>query len=526
MNNMPEKKTGKAPVKNAAAKKPETKITKKAAPAKPAENSLRSKFSKANFKLRKQRFKYGSLATVMSLLIVTAVILVNVLIGVATDKYGLKFDMTSEKRFELNDQTIEVLEALEEDITFHVFMTEEDFRGMTYGNEMAEIMYRYEVYSDGKVKVNFVDPVRNPGFVHKYESIVQISNGSIVIEKGDKYRALSLTDLYYWYDSTQTSVVGVSIERRLTNSILYMNVENPPTIAILGGHSEIGANNIAQKFYEANYNVIALNLMTDDIPDEVSVLIECCPTTDYTESEILKLEKYFKSYRDFIFIAGADAPTLTNLELLFREWGVVFDNALVCDSQYRVGGNYVNVATVATSADASLVAGFGSTKYVIAPYAKPMTIEPISSELYSVTELLQTSPASYAKAKLDDATIESYEQADGDQTGPFSSAILTTYTQIVNNKSVSSNLLFLSTPYMFDASIMESDSYGNMRFLTNIINEFNPGSKTVDIRSKRFTDPELEVIGNDLSVMLVLLCAIPTAIIIMGIAVWYRRKNR
>ena len=121
MNNMPEKKTGKAPVKNAAAKKPETKITKKAAPAKPAENSLRSKFSKANFKLRKQRFKYGSLATVMSLLIVTAVILVNVLIGVATDKYGLKFDMTSEKRFELNDQTIEVLEALEEDITFHVF---------------------------------------------------------------------------------------------------------------------------------------------------------------------------------------------------------------------------------------------------------------------------------------------------------------------------------------------------------------------------------------------------------------------
>ncbi len=525
-NKTPDKRTYKAPVKNAAAKKPETKITKKAAPAKAAEGSLRAKFSKFNFNLKKQRLKYGSLATVVSLLLVTAVILGNVLVGIVTDKYGLKFDMTSEQRFELSDATIDMLEELDKEVTLHVFMTEENFRAMTYGNEMAEIMYRYEVHSGGKVTVNYVDPIRNPGFVHKYESIVEISNGSIVIESGEKYRALALSDLYYWYDSTQTSAVGVSIERRLSNSILYMDVENPPTAAILSGHSGVGGNNIAQQFYEANYNVITLNLMTDEIPDEVSVLIECCPTTDYTESEILKLEKYFKTYRDFIFIAGADAPKLTNLELLFREWGVEFDNSLVCDSQYRVGGNYVNVATIATATDHNLTSGFGTSKYVIAPYSKPMTIVPIASELYSVTELLQTSPSSYAKVKADDTTIESYEQADGDEVGPFSSAILTTYSQIVNNKTVSSNLLFISTPYMFDASIMESDSYGNMRFLTNIINEFNPGVSTLDIRSKRFTDPELEVIGNDLSIMLVLLCTIPAVIIIMGIVVWYRRKNR
>ncbi|MBR5519205.1 MAG: GldG family protein, partial [Clostridia bacterium] len=385
---MNDKRTYKAPVKNAAAKKPETKITKKAAPAQAAEGSFRAKFSKVNFKLRKQRLKYGSLATVVSLLLVTAVILGNVLVGFATDKYGLKFDMTSDQRFELSDATIDMLEDLDKEVTFHIFMTEENFRGMTYGNEMAEIMYRYEVYSGGKVTVNFVDPVRNPGFVHKYESIVEISSGSIVIESGDKYRALSLVDLYYWYDSTQSNVVGVSIERRLSNAILYMDVENPPMAVVITGHSEVGSSNIAQQFYEANYNVMTLNLMTEEIPEEASVVIVCCPTTDYTESEILKLEKYFKSFRDFIYIAGADAPTLTNLELLFREWGAEFDNSLVCDSQYRVGGNYVNVATVAVAED-SLTSGFASSKYVIAPYSKPMSIVPLASELYSVTELLQ-----------------------------------------------------------------------------------------------------------------------------------------
>ena len=520
-NKTPDRKNAKAP-----AKKQGAQISKKAAPSRPEAGSLRARMHQFNFKLRKQRLKYGTLATVMSLLIVTAIILANVLVGFATDKYGLKFDMTSDKRFELSDETIDILQDLDEKVMFHIFMTEEDFRALTYGNEMAEIMYRYEVYSDGNVEVNFVDPVRNPSFVTKYSDLVEISSGSVVVEKGEKYRAFALSDLYYWYDSTQTTAVGVSIERKLTTALLYMNIEDPPTAAVLYGHEEINTSMIATLLYEANFNVQTLNLMTDEIPDDVSLLVMCCPTTDYTEDEILKLEKYFASFRDFIYITGADAPALTNLELLFREWGVTFEDAIVCDSQYRIYSDYTNVATVAATSDSNLTSGFSSTKYVIAPYSKPMRLLWTQSGLMTATEILQTSPVSYAKLKNASETIQSYEKEEGDLDGTFSAAIHVEYSQIVNNVTQTSNLLFLSSPYMFTADLINSDSYGNMRFMTNIMNEFNDTSVSVEIQNKRFTDPELEVIGNQLTVVLVLLCVIPAVIILMGIFVWYWRKNR
>ncbi|PWL48755.1 MAG: hypothetical protein DBY36_08755 [Clostridiales bacterium] len=521
-NKTPDRKNAKAP----AQKKGETPVTRKPAPKQPEAGSFRGRLHQFNFKLRKQRLKYGTLATVMSLLIVTAIILANVLVGFATDKYGLKFDMTSEKRFELSDETIDILKELDEKVMFHVFMTEENFRALTYGNEMAEIMLRYEVYSGGNVEVNFVDPVRNPSFVTKYSDLVEISSGSVVVEKGEKYRAYALKDLYYWYDSTQTNAVGVSIERKLTTALLYMNVEDPPKAAVLYGHSEVYSSQIATQLYEANFNVQTLNLMTDEIPDDISLLVMCCPTTDYTEDEILKLEKYFASFRDFIYITGADAPALTNLELLFREWGVGFEDAIVCDSQYRVLGDYTNVITLASTADSNLTSGFSSTKYVIAPYSKPMTQLWTESGLMTSTEILQTSPVSYAKPKNASETINSYEKEDGDLEGSFSAAIHVEYSQIVNNVTQTSNLLFLSSPYMFTADLLNSESYGNMRFMTNIMNEFNDTIVSVELKNKKFTDPELEVIGNQLTVVLVLLCVIPAVIIIMGIFVWYWRKNR
>lgn len=517
MNKTPQKKQPAA--KNAASRPAQTQ--------KPSESSLRSRLHRFNFQLRKQRLKYGTMATVMSLLIIAAIILANVLVGIGTDKYGLKFDMTSDKRFELSDETIEMLEQLDEKVSFYVFMTEDNFRTQTYGDEMTEILYRYEVYSDGMVEVEFVDPVRNPGFVKKYEDIVEISNGSIVVEKGDRHRSFSLSDLYYWYDSTQSSVVGLSIERKLTTAIAYMNIENPPKAIVLTGHSEIGASTIATQLYEANYTVSTLSLLEgdSDIPDDVTLVVLCCPTTDYTEEEILKLEKYLASYRNFVYITGADAPALTNLELLFHEWGVEFEDALVCDADYRYS-DYTNVYASASSTDAAFTEGFSSSKYVVAPRSKVMKQLWTESGLISSVEVLQTSPKSYAKLKNDSESITSYERTDGDLSGSFSAAILVSRSQIVNNQTKTTNLLFLSSPYLFTGELVNSDSFGNMRFMTNIFDEFNDSGVTVSVKSKRFTDPELEVIGNQLTVVLVLLCVIPAAIIIFGIVVWYRRKNR
>jgi LPXTG-motif cell wall-anchored protein len=59
-----------------------------------------------------------------------------------------------------------------------------------------------------------------------------------------------------------------------------------------------------------------------------------------------------------------------------------------------------------------------------------------------------------------------------------------------------------------------------------VLGEFNKSGVKVNIKNKSFAAPELAVIGNQLTVILVLLALIPAALLIMGGVVWYRRKNR
>ena len=64
--------------------------------------------------------------------------------------------------------------------------------------------------------------LRNPEFVNKYKSEVStVSEYSLIVEDATgKFRTISMEDVYYWYDSTRTRVVGISLERRLTAALL------------------------------------------------------------------------------------------------------------------------------------------------------------------------------------------------------------------------------------------------------------------------------------------------------------------
>lgn len=490
-------------------------------------NKLKAGLGEFSFKLRKQRLKYGTVATILTICVVAAVILLNVLVGFLTDRFGLTFDMTSEQRFSLTDETKGILKDLDEDVNVYIFMTEENFRTQTYGNEMAEILHNFEVSSNYKVKVEYIDPLRNPGMVAQFQSETTIASGTMVVKRGDLFRAISLSDLYYYYDSNQDTIVGVSIERKLAINILYTASDDRPLAGLLWGHGEENwSTTLASQLSDANYDVVLLNLQTDEIPDEVDLLVMCAPTTDYTETEIEKLEGYLASYKNFVYCANTDAGELTNLELYFREWGVAFDNSVICDSRYRVYGNYAAIITVpGSSADDAIITGIDITNFVVMPNAKPLSLLWTEKGTMTSQELLQSSTTSYAKS-LSGGAITSYEKADGDVAGTFSTAILVTDSHIVSNVTVNTNCLFLSSPQVFNTTLINTESYGNMRFTTNVFSDFGASSKTVTMRSKKYTDPELNVIGNSLTVMLVLLCAIPVAIILFGIIVWRRRKNR
>ena len=65
---------------------------------------------------RSRRLRHGTMATVLSVCFVAAVVLVNVIVSILVERYPLSVDLTSNKIFELSDESIDYISNLDKDI--------------------------------------------------------------------------------------------------------------------------------------------------------------------------------------------------------------------------------------------------------------------------------------------------------------------------------------------------------------------------------------------------------------------------
>lgn len=494
--------------------------------------SFGDKVKSFDFNLKKQRFKYGTVATIFTVVVIAAVILLNVVVSLLTEYYGINFDMTSEKRMTISQETVDILKDLDREISVNVVMTEDEFRTLTYGNEMAEILKKFEVNSSGNVTINFVDPLRNPTFTQTYEADISLKKGDIIVQdetNSENYTFIAKDDIYYWYDDTHEDISGVYIERRVTNALVTLTTdqESFPVAAVLYGHGEYNTEYYGSMLKESNYRVVYVNLMLDNIPEEASLVILSAPSTDYTEAEIDKLEAYLNTWNNFVFLHSSAITRLENLELLFREYGVAFEDAVALDAYYHVNNSRYNIITsVPSDVESELVTNLNSTQYVVMPYSRVMRQLWTEKSGMTSVSLLNSSGYSYGKVVEPGVPLASFEAETGDLAGGFSSAIHVHGSSVEGRTSVEKNLLFISSAHVFDEFFVNTESYGNMQLFTNVSSQFNEANTTVSVAAKRYTDPALTVTGGARTFVLVLLCLIPLAVLAMGIVVWQRRKNR
>ena len=238
----------------------------------------------------------------------------------------------------------------------------------------------------------------------------------------------------------------------------------------------------------------------------MELIVISSPSTDYTPDEINKLDKYFAQYKRAIVSIGAESPSLPEQQFL-GEWGISYGKSILLDSQYKIGNDYSAVASspLSTSTDTLLN---GITSYIIAPYSRPLTTLWASSDRFNgriTTPLLTTSTQSYAKPFVEGETISALSSGKTVMCPALYTAVLTTQTTIVDNITVGAAFCSSLSPYVYNESLLNTNSYGNMTLMSNVLGEFNKSGVKVNIKNKSFAAPELAVIGNQLTVILVLL---------------------
>ena len=82
-------------------------------------------------RINKNKVKFGSLATLFTVLFIAIVIAVNVVVTLAAERFTLKVDLTSEHVFTLDQETLDFLAELESPVEIIILGDEQTYRSAT-----------------------------------------------------------------------------------------------------------------------------------------------------------------------------------------------------------------------------------------------------------------------------------------------------------------------------------------------------------------------------------------------------------
>ncbi len=479
------------------------------------------------FKLSGQKVKYGSITAIFTVLFVAVAVVLNVFAGVATDRFGLRFDLTDNRMYEITDGTKQLLQQdLNEDIKITILSTESLYIDNASFSPIREVILRYVALSNGKISVDYVDPYINPEVVEKYDDISTPTYRDIIVESGKRYKVLNPADLYAIrtdYQTEQEYVAGLQAEQKLSSAIMYCIIEQLPQALRVVGHSETNTVGLNSLLVSGNYKVDTINLSVADIPDDCEMLIISSPRTDFTVEEIEKLDAYFDRNGNAIVLYDINVPELPVFERFMADWGVRYEDVLVADSNQSIS-HPANIAPSLLSH--AMTENLASTsEYVVVPGARQITPLYETSGWRTLSPILISSSASYGKVIDGTSTIAGYNKEDGDINGPFFVSILAEQNRIDNMNNNYSRILFCSAGMATD-DILNVDAFLNSRFFVRAINYMNESADSIVVEPKYYTSSQLNILGDQANVVFWLLVVIiPAGTLALGIFIWARRRN-
>ena len=455
-------------------------------------------------------FRGGSYAIVLTCIVLALLVVVNLLAG-ALPANLTKLDISSSKLYSITSNTKAVVNALEQDVTIYwiVQSGKED-------DVIDNLLAKYESLSD-HIEVVKRNPDVYPAFARQYTDET-VSNNSLVVVSGEKYRYVPYSDIYvsqgsaYSYSYT-TSFDG---EGAITSAIDYVVSTQLPILYTLEGHGETALpDTFASQLEKENVETQSLSLLNvDEIPEDAAALMIHAPASDISEEEAKMLSEYVKSGGKLLVLAGPVADgELTNLYGILSDYGVSAVQGIVSESDrshYAFQAPYVLLPDLG---DSDITAPLAEKNY--------MAIVPIAAGLQisgdSAVSLLNTTDSAYSKIAGYQQTT--YEKEDGDIDGPFSLGV-----DIQDHSS--GRIIFFTSSYLLDDMYNAYSSGANNDMVMNALSALMGDRQAMSIRSKSLNYNYLTISESAAStIKLVMIGLVPLCYLAMGVVTVLEKRR-
>lgn len=480
-----------------------------------------------NFKIfNNRRFKHGSLATIIAVGFIVVIVVINVIATMLLDRYPLTIDLTKDNRFALTQESIDYVKELKDDVKITICSDEMSFKGANQVYKQAyEIITSYSKYNN-KIKVEFVDLLKNPTFSQNYPEFT-IQQDDIIIESSLRSKKTSVADFFI---EEQTEAGGYKFssqaEQTMTSALMYVNDKNPITVTLLSGQNNVDVSGYTALLEKNNYKIETKNLLTEDISPESAFVILPAPGSDLTVEQVKKLETYLDNDGNYgkslIYFSSNDRPVQPLLKGFLAEWGieitpdVIFDtnNANVIYDGFTIKNNVV---------DEVVGKQLKTTKLPL--------IVPYSNAVNTLFEAKDNRKTKVITATSDSAILVPVEVPEdfnpaNEEHKSFNTMVQGTREKYVGMESKVSSVLAVGSGYLANEAFLQNASYINSDVMITTTNTLTNKEDTFKIIPVSLNEETLGITKESAQIYgIVLMMVIPALILIAAIVTWVRRRH-
>jgi ABC-type uncharacterized transport system involved in gliding motility auxiliary subunit len=472
-----------------------------------------------------RQMKYGTNTFVLVVVVLAILGAANYLVN----RHTKRIDLTENQRYSLADQTRKVVQGLEDEVTITYFQRERD---MDAGRDRLQ---EYEALSD-RLKVEFVDPVRNPTRAQAFD-ITTVP--TVILQRGERRERIS-------------SVT----EEEITNALIKVTREGSKTVCFVEGEGERSPEDSGERGFsgaksaltDSQYEVQDVFLLREkSVPEECSMVVVAGPEKDLTPEAIAPLRDYVRTGgKALIMVEPEFKESYPNLVELLGEWNLQVGDDVVVDIS-GVGQIF------GASELAPLVMDYPSHEItrdfrVMTLFAGARSVQAGEGTVEGVTaqDLARTSAQSWAETSLTLEGALEYEE-DKDRLGPISLAAVATIEGEAPSSSDTTDEEAEGGQESEDTSDTEDETapegrvvavgdvdfasnqllgfQGNQDFFLNVVAWLAEDADLISIRPK---DPENQTLFLSqqvkTNVWLMALIILPGFFVVAGIVSWWRRR--
>lgn len=464
-----------------------------------------------------RQVKYGGYAALITLAVIAGLILVNLIIG----QFSPQVDLTSSKLFSLSEQTVQVLGTVKTPVKFY---------GLWQPGEgdpnLTDVINLY-LSKNQHIRLELVDPDRNPGFVMKYDKEgTGVARGSLIVEGEKGFRVIAPEDMYD-ISTTQGgggSVTAVSMERRITGALIFAGTGTTPVVYELTGHTEIplDALGLRETVERENYSVKTLNLLLGAIPSDASALIINNPAKDLGPEEAEKLLEYLEKGGRLLVLADYNVRELTYLNEVLASYGVRFDYGIV----HETNPYYVAIdprTEWPDLADHDITRPLADKTRTPVVLLEPMALSTLETKRRTIetAPLLTSSADAFLRTDLNAAEETKLPE---DISGPLVLGMAVTDPSYAGDGEAQARIVAIGAGSLLPLAVQAFDA--NRDLFLNSLTWLEDRPETISIRSKSLFLLPLRM--NLVQMILfgaLFIFIIPAAFFIAGFVTWLKRRH-